>query len=126
MNLKSSKGFTLIEVLLTVAILSSSIIFVFRAFSACLAANRLSQHITLACYLAQDKLWEAIEAFRYHKAISQAGTENIQNHAINWSARAKQSTQEDLKILTVSVSWSENSREAPYVMDFVTYLPVEK
>jgi type II secretion system protein I len=125
MSLKNNRAFTLLEVLITVAILSSAIIFVFRAFTASLAANRLSQNITRACFVAEAKLWEALHLSLRNKAIPASGSENIDNLDINWSFRSGHSSPDGLRPLTVSVYWRENTREKNVSMEFTTLIPIK-
>ncbi|MFA4843036.1 MAG: prepilin-type N-terminal cleavage/methylation domain-containing protein, partial [Candidatus Omnitrophota bacterium] len=58
-----NKGLTLLEVLITVAILAGAIVFVFRGFLTALSATKFSQNVTLACLLAEDKIWKAENNF---------------------------------------------------------------
>ncbi|MFH1191309.1 MAG: prepilin-type N-terminal cleavage/methylation domain-containing protein, partial [Candidatus Omnitrophota bacterium] len=53
----SKRGFSLAEVLITMAILVTGIVFVFRAFVTSMSSAKFSQNITMACLLAENKIW---------------------------------------------------------------------
>jgi len=54
----NNKGFTLLEVLVAVAILGLGIVFVFRSFFTVLEAEKISQSVLQNCFLAEDYLWQ--------------------------------------------------------------------
>jgi len=118
-----NKGFTLLEVLITVAILSTAIVFIFRSFIASLSASRLAQEISLACFLAEDKIWE-IEA-NYPQALPQNPEREI-IQGINFGHRYEilNSDYPGLKELKSSVFWREGKKDN--TLEFFTYLPANK
>lgn len=118
MALKSNKAFSLLEVIITVAILSTAIVFVFRAFTTVLSSVKFSQNITLACFLAEDKLWRIENNF--------ALTDEAQPEKPEEKFRfdfTKENIPElsILKELTLAVSWEEK-RANPYSLQFATYI----
>ena len=120
MRSRSSSSFSLIEVLIAIAILSTSIIFIFRSFTTALAATRLSQNITVACFLAQDKMWEIEEALRGGGEFEEAGIQKINERDFEWEAEIDTFGAGDLKPLIFSVKWQERSREKKYSLGFTT------
>lgn len=122
MEYKSNKAFTLLEVLITVAILSTAIVFVFRSFTASLSSVKFSQNITLACYLAKSKLWEIEQYYKNNLELPASGEETVQNKKFNWSYEITVSETSNLEQLKLTISWQENIREAPYTIEFLTYL----
>ncbi len=122
---KSNKAFSLLEVLITVAILSTAIVFVFQSFTASLSSSKFSQNITLACYLVESKLWEIEQKQKQDtKPLEPAqGAEKIQGRDFNWSYEIKEldSALPELEQLTLTLSWEEK-RENPYTLEFSTYL----
>jgi len=122
---KSNKAFSLLEVLITVAILSTAIIFIFRSFTASLSAVRFSQDITLACYLAEDKFWEMKQ--KQKKSIRplnyEQGTEELQGRQFNWVYQTSKLEDSDLIKLQFDVSWRHKIKEKEYTITFLTYLP---
>jgi type II secretion system protein I len=118
----SLTGFSLIEVLLTVAILSSVIIFIFRSFAALLAYTGFSQNLGLACYLAEEKLWEIEELAKQNLVLPQPETETSQDKDFSWDYKITPSQDDALDELELSVSWQQKLKEKPYSLGFVTYL----
>lgn len=129
MRLKSNKrirAFTLLEVLITVAILSCAIIFIFQSYAASLSAMRLSEDISLACYLAEDKLIWIEEASRYGLPLEGAGSYSGQNRDFQWRQEILDTDNHDLKELKLVVSWRENTKRKEYSTEFFTYLAVSQ
>lgn len=114
---RCNKALTLIEVLVTVAILSTAIVFLFRSFATALYVAKFSQDITLGCYLAEDKLGQIIHL---KGNLPEAGPEIIQAKNFNWKYEILDTDNPDLKTLKVVVSWKENPKEKEYEMDFST------
>lgn len=123
---KFSKAFTLLEVLITVAILSTAITFLFRSFTAVLSSAQFSQYISLACYLSEDKLWEIEQANTGGSGFPESGSAMQQNKNFNWRYEIQDTDHQDLKELNFIVSWKVKTREKEYLMEFLTYLPVKK
>ena len=115
-------GFTLIEVLITVAILSGGIIFLLRSFAACLSSTKFSQNIMLACLLAEEKHWEV--EFDFDNALKMPAPERevVQGKDFNWKYEVKGTNLSGLKELNLSILWEENSRQKEYSIDFFNYL----
>ena len=122
MRFRFNRAFTLLEVLITVAILTTAITFIFRSFTASLAFAQFSQDITIACYLAEDKLWEIEQSPVSGPKSSGWGSQRIQNKNFNWLYEIRDTDNDDLKELKLTVSWKENVREKEYTMEFLTYL----
>ncbi|HLD83067.1 MAG TPA: hypothetical protein VI976_03875 [Candidatus Omnitrophota bacterium] len=117
MRLKSNKfkarAFSLIEVLITTGILTTAIVFIFRGLTTVLNSAKLSQEMALACFLAEDKLWqiETEEKALPNAPLTGSGREKLQDREFNWSY---QITEKDLsgfnkkiRQLELKVSWQE-------------------
>jgi hypothetical protein len=106
-------------VVITVAILSTAIIFIFRVFTTVLSSEELCQDILHASLLAEARLWEIEQGWQ---DLSSSGQETIQGKEFNWNyltTDLPDST--DLKKLEFSLSWQENNkREEKLAID--TYL----
>ena len=124
-HFQSLTGFTLLEVLITVAILSTAIIFIFRSYTASLSSSKFSQDITLACYLVEDKLWEIEQDYKNNPNPVTSGVETIekQNKDFDCGYEILDTVIVGLKELKLTVSWKENIRENKYTLEFLTYLP---
>lgn len=114
-------GFTLVEVLITVGILSTVVIFIFHSFTALLSAVRFSQEITLACYLAEGKLWQIEQAGLKGYAFPESGQELVQKKDYNWFYEISDTISQDLKKVKLTVSWKRKTSEKDYNLDFYTY-----
>jgi len=52
------RGFLLLEVIMSVLIIASGVMFVIKSYSTSLKGANISQAMTRACFLAEDKLFE--------------------------------------------------------------------
>lgn len=117
----------MIEVLISVAILSSAIIFIFRAFTAALSAAKTSQNIAIAVNLAENKYCAEIELKQklgLEIPASGFGTETIQSRDFAWKYDLVESADpgsQGLKELKFNVAWTENIRQEPYSLELQTY-----
>jgi type II secretion system protein I len=109
--------------MITVAILSTAIVFALRAFAVVLSGVRFSQNITLACLLAEDKIWEAEMKQKENKDLLKpaSGKETMQGRDFNWEYEVSDTDSANLKFLKFTVSWQEK-RENPYSLEFFTYI----
>ncbi len=128
MPLKSNRAFTLLEVLITVAILTTGIVFLFRSFAASLSAARFSQHISLACYLAEGKIWELEQKqlFSVRPIGSASGEEESAEKIFSWNYNTSELEGVGLAKLKFVVSWEERLRKEKYNIEFFTYLQPKK
>lgn len=123
MKLKSNKAFSLAEVLISVAVLSTAIVVILRSFTASLSSVRFSQNITLACFLTKNKLWEIGQKYKVDSsALKDAGSELIQDRNFNWEYEISDTEISGLKQLKFIVSWKEKAREKEYSLEFLSYL----
>jgi type II secretion system protein I len=123
-NRIKSRSFSLLEVIITVAILSIAIVSIFRAFTTVLSTLKLSQNMTLACFLAEDKLWEIEQRQRDNvKPLEASGSETIQEREFKWDYTTEKDSSglANLNKLVFIVSWQEKRRgEEQYIIN--TYL----
>ena len=121
MKSKSNNAFSLLEVILTVAILTTAIVFLFRSFTTVLSSVRFSQDITASCYLAEAKLWEAGQIIHNNPILNESGRQTIQGRDFLWNYKTEKLENSNLLELDFSVSWNENLRqEKTYTLN--TYL----
>lgn len=118
MSLRSNKGFSLIEVLVTVSVLSVAVVFIFRAFTASLAAADFNKNMTLGCLLAEERLWDA--EFRSNSFSVTNGEATLGAKNFNWELKLDDTDSPDLKQALLTVAWQQG-RENLYSMDFLTY-----
>lgn len=113
MRLKSNKSFSLLEVVITVAILTSAITVVLRAFTTIISGVNLSQNITMACLLAEDKLWRLENGF----ALEESAEEKPE---FSYTQETLDTGIPGLDKLKLGVSWEEK-RANPYSLEFYVY-----
>jgi type II secretory pathway pseudopilin PulG len=126
-SIKKRNAISLIEVLVTVAILSGGIVFIFRAFMTTLSAAKISQNIMLGCLLTEDRVWQIEQKRKKGVAQNNYSEEKtiLQNREFNFKYEISDTDSSKLKKLTSVVSWPRN-KQAAYSMDFFTYLKPDK
>lgn len=124
--MKQRKALSLIEVLVTVAILTGGIVFVFRGFVISLSAAELSQNIMLASFLAEDRLWQIDHMKKQKIAQENSGSEkiNMQDKEFNVKYEISQTGLAGFNKLDISVFWPKD-RKNSYDINFSTYLSPE-
>ena len=104
-----SRGFTLIEVLVALVILSFSLLALAGLMVTTTKNNAFGGHMTEAATFAQDKL-EELRAIKWENLIDgtntdqQGGSTGI-NYTRNWNV----TTNGSLKTITISVNWNDRT-----------------
>jgi len=107
--LLKSKGFTLIEVLVALVILSFSLLALAGLMVTTTKNNAFGGHMTEAATFAQDKL-EELRAIKWENLFDgnntdqQGGSTGI-NYTRNW----KVTTNGSLKTITIDVNWNDRT-----------------
>jgi type II secretion system protein I len=115
-------GFTLIEVMVTVSVLSFGLVMLFHSFfismdSVQYASDRLNAQIWL-----EEKLWEESDMLKRTKMAAQteeSGLFKLQGRDFSWK-KSVQLLDAGLYALTVELSWKEAGRER--MLSYATYL----
>jgi|GEM_PF-935959 len=117
-------GFTLLEVLIALAILSTAIVFIFRSFTTSLYSVKLSQNITGACFFAENKIWELEQEQKAQAEPieNRQGNQKLQGKDFKWAYQAKRLGDSNLVYLEFIIHWQESLREKEYSLEFDTYL----
>ena len=103
------KGFTLIEVLVALIILSFSLLALAGLMVTTTKNNAFGSHMTEAATFAQDKL-EELRAIKWENLIDgnntnqQGGSTGI-NYTRNWNV----TTNGSLKTITINVNWNDRT-----------------
>lgn len=108
-------GFTLIEVLLAVALLTTALVLTMQGFSTCLRAAKLSERYTIATLLAQRKIAD-LEMVESLEATQEEGDfadeEGNPYPEYRWSTEVVASSDvSDLYEATVTITWVDRGRE---------------
>ncbi len=105
----SRKGFTLLEVLVSLAILSATLIMAFQVTSGAIAAAERSEAWTTASLLGEEKLRDTAEPFP--EVQETAGTFPDPYAGYSWKVSVKQALHADAREVYVSVSWKTGNAE---------------
>jgi type II secretory pathway pseudopilin PulG len=120
---RNGAAFSLIEVLVSIALLSTAIVFIFRAFNTSLSAARLSRNISLTCFVIEQKIWEIEQQRKDNLAIPETASSeiNLAGEKFNLDYIIADTDIATLKRLNIKTSWRQR-RLKPYSMDFSTLL----
>lgn len=100
---RRQKGFLLLEVMLSLIIMSAGISAVIKTYTISLRAQRHAQCYTFAFMLA-DRIHQEIKA-EVIKALK--GTEETSAGLFHWSTEREPVSYEELEVVAVKVSWEE-------------------
>jgi len=111
--LRKNTGFTFIEVLVAMVVLSIGLLGLVALITGVINGNKVSNRITTATVLAQDKM-EKIKGVGYYDAEDEAGTEDYGE--ILWNSSYKRITgivvddpETGMKKITVTVYWDSDA-----------------
>ena len=122
-----NKGFTLIEIIMAMAIMAVGIIGVVRLLPVGLRASKSSEIMSRAAFLAQEKL-EELKLAGFDALTASEPAIPLEGEAGDYTWVAKVSgltlegltNSEDVRRLTSTVSWREKGRARS--QEFVTYI----
>jgi len=100
------KGFTLLEVLVSLAILSATLITAYQATSGALAAEQRAEAWTTAILLGEEKLQEVTETFPEVQETN--GTFPDPHAEYAWKLIVKQAMHPDAREVYLTVSWESD------------------
>lgn len=119
----TKRGFLLIEVLITVAMLAFSLVYISRAFTNCLRAMSQIANYTTAINLAEEKIFQLQSESGLETALAEEGVFTDQPD-FNFKWAAKKLEDLELNELHLQVNWKEGRRSGSF--EISTYLPVSK
>ena len=123
---RTHRGFTLIEIMISIAILSLGLILNLQGLTHCLSVLRISQNNLETSLLAEDKMAEfEITAKQETGSFSKPTSGDVQNGniAFNWQISvAPDAEYEDLNEVKITVNWKEGIRSGSSI--FNTYLVI--
>ena len=113
----SSLGFSLVELLITLTILSIGLVLILQAFSSSVKASAISRQLTEACFVAENKISE-LEFLRNHdqELALPGGTV----HALSWDYQLQPLEEEAIQLLDFRVFGQRPKQEG--VLEIATYL----
>lgn len=124
MSRLKNKGFTLLEVMLAVTILSVGLVMVLGSFVNSLRAIKISQDFLVASLLLEEKIWQKEEEKTQSEGLIPVGEEDeFQPPFDKFRYKIRFEEQKDLPSLyktSFEVSWQERKKERN--ISCVTYL----
>ena len=105
----SQRGFTLLEVLVSLAILSATLITAYQVTSSALAAEQRAEAWTTAILLGEEKIQEFTETFPEIQETN--GTFPDPHKEYAWSLVVKQALHPDAREVYLTVSWDRDGNE---------------
>lgn len=106
---RGERGFTLLEVLVALAILSGTLVLAYRVMSGAIAAEERSERWTAAAFLGESLLRETISTFP--ETAEKEGRFPSPDDEYSWKLIVKQALHKDAREVHVSVKWGEGDRE---------------
>jgi len=112
----SQRAFTLIEVMVAVAVLSFGLVLIYQAFFIVLDTfNYGADYLEVSPWI-NEKIWQAQDSIIHKGSLAEIAPEGefvLQNKKFTWSLKSAQiSGLNDLSSLNLEVSWKEGKRTA--------------
>lgn len=103
------KGFTLIEVLVSLSILAATLLLAYRVISGAISAADRSERWTVASFLAESMVLEAVDGFP--ETTEARGKFPPPNDSYSWERTVRSASHPDAREVEVVVLWSSGGRE---------------
>ncbi len=120
--LSERKGFTLLEVIIALAVVSISLVTLLGLSNRCIQVHHKLQKVTAATLLAQQQmnLFEAEAESGTLSFVAQNGRFEDPFEQFLWTTRYEDTLLEAVKMITVSVSWE--GKEKTSSVDLTSFL----
>jgi type II secretion system protein I len=102
------KGFTLLEVLVALAILSATLLLAYQVMSGAIAAEERAERWTSAAFLGESLIRDALSTFP--EIGEKEGRFPPPNEEYAWKLSVKAALHSDAREVDVSVNWGTGSR----------------
>jgi general secretion pathway protein I len=117
------KGFTLLEVMVALAVLSVALVVLFSQQATSLSRGNEARIITKAALLAQERM-AGLLAEKWLSIGDEEGEVKDSTPPFKWRQQVEEGSMEGMKKLTVIVLWKEGEKERD--VRFVTYVASEE
>ena len=112
-------GFTMVEIIVALAILSTSMLAVFGALRMCTSANSASQRLTESVLLAEKLLAETA----LNDKITYRTTKGSQGQ-FTWQIQTAATGMDNLAAVCVTVQWLNQQKPQEYQLYSLMHIPV--
>jgi len=124
---EESRGFVLMEVLVSVTILAVGVTVLLQSITNSLDANRLTREYTKAIFLAQKQLWKLEQQYAYEEEQPTGTTQGefrvpFQDYA--WKQTIRSVERQVEYQLKVTISWMHRNKEMQYSLE--TIVPMRR
>ena len=106
--MSSRKGFTLLEVLISLSILAATLMLTYRVISGAIEASARSDRWTSAAYLAETILFKTTDTFP--EATEKEGQFQPPHDSYSWRSMVRAAAHPDAVEVTVIVSWVSDGK----------------
>src|SRR5688572_2908605 len=113
--MKRASGFTLIEVLVALVVVTASLTIIAQGFLTGGRASVRSQNDTRATWLAESKMAE-IEAGILTTQTSASGDFEPEHPDYSWSLQTESTATTGLSKITLTIAWKERQQEHTFVL----------
>ena len=103
------RGFTLLEVLVSMAILATTLLLAYQVISGAVAAQDRSEKWTAASYLAESLVLDAVD--EYPETAETEGKFAPPMEAYSWKRSIRPAAHTDAREVQVVVTWASEGRE---------------
>ena len=112
------KGFLLLEVLVSVIIITVGLVYIIRSFSMSTRAIATSRDYIKAASLMEDKLWELEQARQVERGEDKGYFDD--ERKFTWEIKAEEEEESPVNKMELDVSWKR--RERSQSISLVTYI----
>lgn len=108
---KEIAGFTMVEIIVTLAILSTSMLAIFGTLRMCTAADNSSQRLTEAVFLAEKLLSETMLSNQITYQTTKGSKDQF-----SWQIQTAPTGMDNLATVCVSIQWHHQQKLREYLL----------
>lgn len=123
----SPAGFVLLEVLVSVAILSVGIAVLLQSIISSLDANRLTLEYSKAMFLAESRMWELEREYAFQEGMATGtsyGDFDPPSHAYSWKSEIESVDRAAEYRIQLTIEWMHRGQEQAYTLH--TLVPMKR
>jgi general secretion pathway protein I len=111
----SRRGFTLIEVLVALVVVTAGLTIIAQGFLSGGRASVISQNRSIAAMLAESKMAE-VEAGIISTTTTASGTFEPERPDFSWTVETESTTTTGLSKITLTITWKERDQDVTFVL----------